>query len=381
MEILSYLPGSGDRWLDISFACRQLRSEFLPIMMDSLPGLNPMSLEKFMRWTEYGFPDLLTLAKKISIDLPRGGYLPMEVLGRAVRAEFGPRSKWETRCREIFDNNSDRKTGNFHMCTDKRLVSALQSSLSSISNTKCLHIRFNAKPRKYKCEQHFLELVSSALPNVTDLCAEIPHRQSLGFILQFSKLKSLSFTGRSSSSPAEMVAIFQSLKCLKHLSITDSNYRTKSKVDSLSFTPDILAQIQPLTSFTIFNPGFNKSKTHFTFNSEVVRALRPHSASLRSLSIRNSESNLLSKELLQELLNFIKSSQIKNLSLDVFILMGLAPITGKDFLPKAEDGKEPDIYLEHKEFQRLNHTRSKVWMGPQASVQRSRSEQRQRLRT
>ncbi|KAI9721077.1 MAG: hypothetical protein M1812_002558 [Candelaria pacifica] len=156
------------------------------------------------------------------------------------------------------------------------------------------------------------------LKNLSFFMDQLP----LTFLTSLRSLRSLRFTGFSTSTPVETVAVLRSLPLLREIELFGPppqlefqqrvGYAGPKRVQSV--TPDVLLRIQPLTSFKICEIRNEMSSSPAFFVENTFRALyKTHRNSLKrlriSLDFEPSESHL------DAFARFVSSSTIQELEI------------------------------------------------------------------
>ncbi|KAF8850138.1 hypothetical protein BDZ45DRAFT_679988 [Acephala macrosclerotiorum] len=187
-------------------------------------------------------------------------------------------------------------------------------------------------------EKLLLEMISSVLSNITSF-ALISRITSVDFLEQFQNLRYLYFSGLATSvQPAKTLAMLRSMKSLDTIVLKAYPYHgfaiSKLRQKHLCFTPEVLSKINPLTTFKIFDYHHLSRDSSLYFNIPTICALCVHLPTLRALTVYV-HYKITEREVLQELLELISESQIRDLYLYLVVKTELAPIEYQWLLPTA----------------------------------------------
>jgi len=180
---------------------------------------------------------------------------------------------------------------------------------------------------------------------------------SLDHLRRFWKLKYLSFTGSSKSSPKQTLRFLRSLRSLDSIWIRGHflGWVNGNLGMCFSLTPYVLTRIHPLKYY--------RSER---FSLPIVKALRAHSQSLQSLYLEARWENFhVNKELIIELTDFISTSPIPDIDIAFNVPKDLISVDFGSFLP-ANDSRidlflhvdqNPDPFLRVKQYLALRASR------------------------
>jgi hypothetical protein len=266
------------------------------------------NLTEFVLWVERGYPHLLELIPEVQFCLGYYSY------------------------KDIFKDDRN----------DPRLWDAI----ASLRGVKRLVLAGGSTyfPEE---EQILLEIFSTVLPNVSGFYARSPVC-SMPSISRFARLENLEFSGRTPSTPDETLSVLKSLQSLTSIwlraEVADEYYPPEES--QISFTPEVLAQLSPLTSFNITQlDPFKFSNYKFAkaplsadkwplLTTLMIQSLRAHLPSLRSLYI-DCQYAEPPGGLLLEVLSFVSSSQLTNLLIISKVSDDFKDTDFRSFLPKV----------------------------------------------
>lgn len=247
--------------------------------------------------------------------------------------EFGTGCWWGARYRQLLKSQSQTRSHpqtaaeslpSLHDLSlnnnNSSVISSTWTALSSLRTVKGLTTNIYPAQRgdpvslgqDFNVEQQLiLEMISSAIPNVYHFSV-VSNLQPLTYLRHFHNLKLLNFCGYSESSPDETLSILRSLplETLRIEHFGDDFARVNSA--NLSFTPDVLARIKPLESFSISHYDSSRSR-HFT--PQMIRSLRRTLEIASRIVYCTLTTCMSSKGLLRELLNFLSTAQDSDLHL------------------------------------------------------------------
>jgi hypothetical protein len=175
-------------------------------------------------------------------------------------------------------------------------VQKLGHSLMAMPNISTITIRALRTTTSFLYRDfitQFFDLLSVSCPGLTDLCLEGEFRhQELQFLSGFKRLKSFSFEGFSSSSPAATAQIFANLKQLRTLALVSEPAATNPSLQVLaeslpkiqSFTSEVMRAMSQLASFSVFEWA-PSSRPNLFFTPEVLSSLGDHKT-LKHLSVK-----------------------------------------------------------------------------------------------
>jgi hypothetical protein len=169
------------------------------------------------------------------------------------------------------------------------------------------------------------------------------------FLAHFEDLRLLRFSGYSKSSPEETLSTLKSLNKLETIIIYryPEMYPKQNGIDIsslhsyLSFTPEVLENLQPLKSIHFSHMTSRISSDHITV--PMIHALRPHAESLRSLRIFTDFA--VDGDVLLALLDFVASTKLKHLCLSMRIPRRFEKLDVQKYLPITVSRKE--VKLSH----------------------------------
>lgn len=219
----------------------------------------------------------------------------------------------------------------------KSTAARLRKAITSLRGVERLKLGGSDYGDVAEQELTFYEIFSAAFPRVSSL--EVRSQlYPFSYLSHFPKLKHLALRGWAMSTPDETLSALKFLPSLD--SIPLSNYkiwdtdRFLRRVPIMSFTPMVLAQINPLTSFSIYEEG----TLSMILTVSMIKSLHAHTPTLRNLTIGGRGLDV-PKELLVEILNFISSSQLTKLFLTSKISNRLRNTDFQFFLPKVTANK------------------------------------------
>ena len=346
-------------YLCISAVCRQIRAEVLPVVFQDARYLR--SLSHLSDWTLKGSRNLLKHVQNISL------HVFMESLSSMTR--FRPTCQiaenhaqpqtaewWEAKYAEQFkppgaplaqlfsfiEAAMSKMSNAFGFPTKGRLdnnpICSTWNALTSIGELKKIWIvlkdETGAEYPKYDIEQQLvLNMVAAACPKMQEFTG-FSNLLPLDYLQNFHDLRLLRFSGYSKSTAEETLGILRGFNKLDSIIVYrypehyDKDYAifTSKLPLHLSFTPDVLSKVRPLKRFEISHMTSRVPSQHITV--PILRALRDHKESLRTLSLHSDLP--VDGEYLQELLNFINSSDLSNLSLQFTIPKKLESLMSSD---------------------------------------------------
>lgn len=238
------------------------------------------------------------------------------------------------------------------MKIDKSPIASTWNALTAMGELKKLWILLNdqtgAPCPKCDIEQQLvLDMIAAAYPKMHEFTV-FSNLLPLEYLRNFHDLRLLRFSGYSKSTPEETLDILRSFMYLDSIIIyrypeyydRDHAIVTSKLPQYLSFTAGVLSKVQPLKRFEISHMTPRTSSEHVTI--PVLKALRAHKESLRTLSIRSDLP--VHREYLAELLSFIASSDLSNLSLKFTMPKELEALISSDVVfPKNTRNRERKI--------------------------------------
>lgn len=339
------------------------------------------SLQRFVSWTEKGYPHLLQMVEDVSISCDDEDFKAISKASIEFR-DTAIGTEWDARHRQLVlsylsypeDTSPGLKLERTDPLAYKSFISSIWTAFCSIPATKRLSMNLSGILNYPTEEKLLLEMISSALPNVTSL-ALVSRLTSIDFLEQFQNLRYLYFNVLSTSSKAaKTLAMLRSMKSLDTIVLTAYPHYgfaiSELCQKHLCFTPEVLEKVHPLTTFKIFDYSHQSHDSSLYFNIPTIRALRVHLPTLRALTLYV-RYKITDREVLQELLELISESQIRDLYLFLVVKTELAPIEYQWLLPAASidyksflpRGYVGEVFLEQKSLGGTKNIRVKMAMG------------------
>ena len=341
---------------NILLVCRQIRTEAIPLYLECTRYFS--SLEKLIRWTSTGNPDLLCHVKDISIQLLNNNPIDWDSLLSAAHeaakeesmrdaepysdawwaaqfamdahtlpdiaspvSEQSQSPSFRTRLipqhfKTVFRYKQlDPSTPN----QGKSLIHQLWSALKAMDNVQSCWIKLSHEdPKIQPIIQLLLRMIPVAFPAIRNFSCFSP-LVSMDFLHHFRDLRMLRFTGYSKSTPGELLKILRSLKSLDGISIyryPEFDDREKGIVTAdlpkhLSLTAEVIAGMKPLRSLQIWHMASGVASEHLTV--PMIQAWENHRFSLRTLNVDTNQR--LDKTVVLKLLDFVATSSLRNIHL------------------------------------------------------------------
>ncbi|KAG0646342.1 hypothetical protein D0Z07_8423 [Hyphodiscus hymeniophilus] len=369
------IPYHVKTYLSISAVCWQIRAEVLPILLKDDRYLK--SLSHLASWASRGSPELLKHVSSITLHVnieslsSMKSYRTQFVTAQDFAQSHTP-EWWEANYTQNFETHKPPKLQPLSFRTVA--MSAIPKIISSrfprkiAANTNPIASTWNAlravgelrsiwillkdqtdpECPKYDIEQQLvLDMVAAACPKMQAFTV-FSNLLPLAYLRNFDDLRLLRFSGYSKATPDEILDILQSLKHLDSIIICrypeyyDKDYgiATSGLSQYLSLTPAVLSKVSPLKRFEISHMTSRVPSEHITV--PILKALRAHEKSLRSLSIHSDLP--VDGEYLEELLSFILSSALLSLCLQLTIPKGLVfVINTTSVFPKSTRDRERKI--------------------------------------
>ncbi|KAF2815124.1 uncharacterized protein BDZ99DRAFT_190852 [Mytilinidion resinicola] len=199
---------------------------------------------------------------------------------------------------------------------DEDLIEEIWTALVRMPNVRYCWVNLAHRDvRMDPLTRIFLEMISNAFPRMSTF-SFFSHLHDIEFLRNFQHLRFLRFTGRSTSTPDELLEIFLSLKSLDSLSL----YRYPETYDHdhgirpdgvLSLTESVVARMRPLTSLEISHMSSRLPSAFLTL--PMLEAWKAHLPSLRVLKIGTDER--LGATVITELLDVIAQSRLTKLQI------------------------------------------------------------------
>lgn len=341
---------------NILLVCRQIRTEAIPLYLECTRYFS--TLEKLIRWTSTGNPDLLCHVKDISIQLLNNNPIDWDSLLSAAHeaakeesmqdAEPYSDAWWATQFAmdahtlpDIASPVSEQsQSPSFrtrlipqHFKTvfrykqldpstpnqGKSLIHQLWSALKAMDNVQSCWIKLSHEdPKIQPIIQLLLQMIPVAFPAIRNFSCFSP-LVSMDFLHHFRDLRMLRFTGYSKSTPGELLKILRSLKSLDGISIyryPEFDDREKGIVTAdlpkhLSLTAEVIAGMKPLRSLQIWHMASGVASEHLTV--PMIQAWENHRFSLRTLNVDTNQR--LDKTVVLKLLDFVATSSLRNIHL------------------------------------------------------------------
>lgn len=369
-------------YLSISAVSKQIRREVLGIILSNSKFFQ--SLDRLASWTARAPPDLLPLVSNVSIHIFKESLQPIadaprtclssskscdvttaewweaEYARRAPKLEEDPPGpSWMASfldCLQIAEQKPEK-------IVDPPITSAWKA-FTAISQVRKIWLvisdgRYPRPERRFDIEQQLLlDMMGAIFTNLQELTV-FSNLLSLQYIGKFQDLRTLRFTGYSTSTPAETADILCSLKNLDKVIIyryPDQYDRDHSIVTStlpryLSLTPEVVEKLNPLKMFEVQHMTPEVPSQHITI--PVIKALRTHIDSLRSLTLASDES--LDLDVVNSIIHSTASSRLKDLHvrlnsrllIDHLDLSMVLPRTIKYGEASLEQNPNPRIRFEH----------------------------------
>ncbi|KAL2068941.1 hypothetical protein VTL71DRAFT_15279 [Oculimacula yallundae] len=355
-------------YLAISEVSKQIRQEVMGVYFKNSKGFN--SLEQLAKWTARGPTHLLPQVSNISLHIFEKSLLP---IADGPRKEFSDASSrtmvpmtaefWESEYARrtallIEDEKSEPSSRQSPLDTlelseqkseDKVHESAISSAWKSFKALSEVHkiwlvlkgsrgIRAGGPVRKFEIQQQLLlDMMAKAFPHLRDLTF-FSNLVSLDFIRNFHDLRSLRFSGYSTSTVEETSNILRSLKYLDTIIIyrypehydKENSIITSELPKYLSLTPEVIAALNPLKEFQIQHMTSAVQSAHITM--PMIEALQNHTRFLRSLSL-HSDANL-DINVVKSVFQLTASAQLKHIHLNVSFRKATDPLDLDTILPK-----------------------------------------------
>ncbi|KAI9790862.1 MAG: hypothetical protein M1833_001745 [Piccolia ochrophora] len=367
----SHLP---KYYLCALLVCHQIRDEAFPVLLKNDRYFR--NVENLFQWISEGDPNHLTLVKKIDLRVSEDSW---PTIAKFVRAPPPPKDPLETY--EKNGLNSDPETGDLYkeqsvqhaknldksgmssalvqarlrvgQAEEARGVEDEESEVLSLASTwatlKSLkglqtvwitfRTRHSTQGVDYGLEKEFVVNVMADTWHELRSLSFLGYQGPLSFLRNFHELQQLRFSGYSTSSPEETLDILRSLSRLESLIIcrypviydADHGIKTSEFGNYLSLTAGVIEKLRPLKLFQIMHMSDIVPSQHFT--APVMRALKTHRASLRTLRLQSDIT--IGIETLAELLALISSSQLEDLSLSLAIPGSVNELNVKKYLPTS----------------------------------------------
>ncbi|KAH7336429.1 hypothetical protein BKA65DRAFT_33905 [Rhexocercosporidium sp. MPI-PUGE-AT-0058] len=342
---LGYHP---ETYLAISIVSKQIRGEVLGIFFQNSSKFF-QNLEHFAKWTARGAPHLLPLVSNVSLHIFKDSLLPIKETPRKCLPDLSSDSKavsltmpefWEAEyARRAPPVVGDAQPSlswmeSFLNClsiskekieiNDPRAIATAWKSFAAISEVRNIWLLFQdtsdtGPPRRFDIEQQFLlDMMAAAFKNLQDLSV-FSNLLSLEYMRNFHNLRSLRFTGYSTSTPGELSEILRSLKHLDTVIIyrypdhydKDQSIITSELPKYLSLTSEVIESLNPLRTFQVQHMTSLVPSWHLTV--PMIKALRAHINSLSSLNI--SSDAPLDFDVFDSIIQFTASSRLRNVNL------------------------------------------------------------------
>ncbi|KAI9770004.1 MAG: hypothetical protein M1840_003715 [Geoglossum simile] len=259
--------------LQILRTCRDIFNEALPVLFKR--PLKFRTHDDLYNWIQMVGPDSLELVTSVSLNLLSFRYMPVARPCRTPLHSVG-----------MFYGND---------------LPCLQRALEQLPNVQRFIIYktlpFLGTRFTYDYYLSFFPWLADRYPELRCLTLFI-NWIPLDFLLQMRFLRSLRFTGFSTSPPTATLIIFQSLKYLEELEVfgpppdihTVTAFSTSYNNPGINYeqavTPKLLLGVRPLKAFTICEIRALCKTPGVFFCEEIISALaQAHGSSLRSLKI------------------------------------------------------------------------------------------------
>ncbi|PVH88668.1 hypothetical protein DL98DRAFT_524316 [Cadophora sp. DSE1049] len=327
----------------ISAVSKQIRREVLKIILANSKFFQ--SLGRLAKWTARAPPHLLPMISNVSIHIFRESLLPIadaprKCLSDAKSCDATTAEWWEAeyaRRAPKFEDDppSPSWVASFLDCLkiaerkppkvqDPNPISSAWKSFTAISEVRKIWLvikdgSYPSPPRRFDIEQQLLlDMVAAIFKNLQELTV-FSNLLSLEYIRKFHDLRTLRFTGYSTSTPAETADILCSLKSLDTVIVfrypdhydKDNSIITSTLPGYLSLTPEVIEKLNPLKKFQVQHMTSAVPSQHITI--PVIKALRAHVDSLRSLSLGSDVS--LGLDVVLSIMQSTASSRLKDLDL------------------------------------------------------------------
>ncbi|OCK92864.1 uncharacterized protein K441DRAFT_697583 [Cenococcum geophilum 1.58] len=340
---------------NILLVCRQIRTEAIPLYLECTRYFS--TLEKLIRWTSTGNPDLLCHVKDISIQLLNNNPVDWDSLLSAAHEAAKEEAMQDTEpysdawwaaqfamdahtLPDIASPVSEQSQSSFRtrlipqrfktvfrskqldpstQDQGKSLIHQLWSALKAIDNVQSCWIKLSHEdPKIQPIIQLLLRMVPAAFPAIRNFSCFSP-LVSMDFLRHFRDLRMLRFTGYSKSTPEELLQILRSLKSLDAISIyryPEFDDREKGIVTAdlpkhLSLTAEVIASMKPLRSLQIWHMASGVASEHLTV--PMIQAWENHRFSLRTLNVDANQR--LDKTVVLKLIDFVATSSLRNIHL------------------------------------------------------------------
>ncbi|KAK0109833.1 hypothetical protein ONS95_002504 [Cadophora gregata] len=349
---LGYNP---PRYFAISEVSKQMRREVLRMLLDNCKYFH--SLELLAKWTAKGPSHLLPMVSNISVHIFEDSLLPIantprryiadstcydpstaewweaEYARRApMTADEIPRHSWLASFLDSL-TISEQKVEYTH---DPRPVYTAWKAFTSISEVRKIWIllkdgSYPNPTRRLDLEQQLLlDMMAATFTRLQELSV-FSNLISLEYISKFHDLRTLRFTGYSTSTPAETADILCSLTKLETIIIyrypdhSDKNHSiiTSELPRYLSLTAEVIAKLHPLKRVEVHHMASTIPSQHVTI--PVMKALQAHINCLRSLYLGPDAP--LDCDVIRSIIQFTASSRLHDLQLR---LVFARPITHLD---------------------------------------------------
>ncbi|KAG4427895.1 hypothetical protein IFR05_016620 [Cadophora sp. M221] len=354
---LGYHP---DTYLSISAVSKQIRREVLGIFFQN--SISFRSLNHLAKWTARGPPHLLPLVSNVSIHLFRDSLSPIADARRKFLPDPNSDSKslspmtagfWEAeyarRAAPVVDDNNPSPSWmrSFLDClrisgqkldvrSNQNAISSAWKSFTAISEVRKIRLLFKethytSLPLRFDIEQQLLlDMMAAAFKNLQELTV-LTSLLSLEYMRNFHDLRTLRFTGYSTSTPQETLEILRSLKNLDTVIVyrfpghydRDCSIITSELPIYLSLTPDVIESLNPLTTFQVQHITSAVPSSHITI--PMMKALRAHINSLRALNLDSDAP--LELDVINSIMEFTASSRLRDVNLG---LVSRQPIESLD---------------------------------------------------
>jgi len=329
---------------NILLVSRQIRLEALPICLGWTRYFS--SFESLIEWTTGGNPHLLEHVKDVSIQVLDDRWRSLRDAASQVSEEECLEAEepntaawWKKRLGQIGDpfptehlaREEAPRGMNRLLCQARQfrkmflskpqsqppqidLIDELWTALLRMPNVRDCWVNLAHRNAKMEPLSHaFLEMISVAFPRMSRFTFfSRPH--NIEFLRNFKHLRLLRFTGRSTNTPDELLAILLSLKALDSLSLYrypeyyDVDYGGGS-VGFLSLTESVIVRMRPLASLEVSHMNSRLPSKFLTVS--MLEAWKSHLPSLRVLKIGTDER--LDVMAITELLELIARSRLTRL--------------------------------------------------------------------
>ena len=337
---------------------RQVRSEAFQIYLEWTRYFN--SFEYLIEWTTKGNPQLLEHVGDVSFQIRDSNWKSLmsaaiqaseeancEITEAALGAAFvelNTAAEWKKRFGQVGDSlaaeppaREDTVQGGCRLLRQarelrKKLFSKSQSdappnnfieeiwkALQRMPNVRCFWVNLASQDlQKEPLMRLVLEMISVAFPRMSSFTF-FSHLHTLDFLHNFEHLRHLRFTGRSTSTPEELLEIILSLKSLDSMSLYrypelyDPNYGVHGVTSEgrLSLDESVITRMRPLASLEISHMTSRLSSAFLTVS--MLQAWKSHLPSLRVLKVGTDER--LGVAAITELLNLIALSSLTKLQI------------------------------------------------------------------